>query len=353
MSGSGFTSELLRDLAGRYGLSQWAAAPAERAPGPEGRYRQWIEEGRHGGMRYLADHAPLKYRPEAVLTGVQSVLSFAVSYYRPDELPDHLPGCGRIARYARGRDYHKPLGKRLGRMAGELAERFPGESFRAFVDTAPLDERYYAARAGLGFIGRNHALILNGGSWSVLGEILTTLRVDGGAFDFPEEPPAFAAACPPDCRRCIDHCPTGALRKDGSFDARLCLSYLTIEHEGVIPEELRGTADSRIFGCDTCQNVCPLNRDPEVTGWDDFKRDIAGEAVELAPLLEMGDREAMKERFAGSPLMRASRGRLVSNAALAAGNTGCEDLAPKLELLAERDADRAVREHAAWAARRC
>jgi epoxyqueuosine reductase len=330
MSASALKPERLRRDAADCGLSLMAAAPAETAPALEERYRRWIDSGGNAGMQYLDRHAQLKYRPADVLPGTRTILVAAVSYYRPRRIEELPEGWGRVARYAWGRDYHKPLKKRLKNLARELSGRFPAASFKPFVDTAPIDERYYAARAGLGFIGRNRALILPGGSWYVIGEILTTLEADWSAWDLPEEAPSFAAGCPTGCRRCIRHCPTGALREDGGFDAGLCLSYLTIEHRGEFPEGLRAAAGDRVFGCDTCQEVCPLNSGARETPEDDFRRDIAGEAVELAPLLRLESREEMTGRFAGSPLLRASRERLTANAALAAANTGARTLVPEL-----------------------
>ena len=346
------TAPLLQDMARRHGLSRIAAVPAESEPQLEESYRRWIGEGRQGGMTYLSRHTELKYRPRRVLPGTQTLLLFAVSYYRPRSNSVPKPGWGRVARYAWGRDYHKPLKKRLRSFAAELTERFPGSAARGFVDSSPLDERYYAARAGLGFQGRNHALILPGGSWYVLGEILTTLETDWKGFDVPQEPPPFAAGCPEQCRRCIDACPTGALEPEGGFDARRCLSYLTIEHRGELPEELRPALGDRLFGCDTCQEVCPLNRGAEETGEEDFRRDIAGQELELAPLLAMRSREEMAARFAGSPVLRASRGRLTANAAVVAANRGAEELLPQLRHLGEHDPDPAVRAQAEWAAAR-
>ncbi len=358
MSEGLLTAPLLQDMARRHGLSRIAAVPAESEPHLEETYRReeiyrrWIREGRQGGMTYLSRHTELKYRPRQVLSGTQTLLLTAVSYYRPRSSSVPKPGRGRVARYAWGRDYHKPLKKRLRGIAAELTERYPGSAARAFVDSSPLDERYYAARAGLGFQGRNHALILPGGSWYVLGEILTTLPADWEGIDVPPESPSFAAGCPEQCSRCIEACPTGALEPEGGFDARRCLSYLTIEHRGELPEELRPALGDRLFGCDTCQDVCPLNREAEETGEEDFRRDIAGQELELAPLLAMKSREEMVERFAGSPIMRASRERLAANAAVVAANRGAEELLPQLRHLRKHDPDPAVRVQAEWAAER-
>lgn len=351
MSREELTAKRLRELTAPYGFDAVSAAPVESAPLRERAYRRWIEAGRQGGMAYLAHHADLKYRPAELLRGAQSMIVVAVSYYRPRTQPEPPADQGLIARYAWGRDYHKPLKKRLQALAKDLRAAFPGAQLRPFVDTAPLDERYYAARAGLGFQGRNHSLILPGGSWYVLGELLCDVPVAWSSFALPAEAPRFASGCPSGCRRCIEHCPTGALGRDGSFDARLCISYLTIEHRREIPEHLRGRIGNRLFGCDTCQEVCPLNRAPAETGEEDFRREIAGERQELAPLLRLGGREAMVARFAGSPVLRASRERLLANAAIVAANNGAASLRPLIRRL-EQEEDPGLRSQAAWALRR-
>lgn len=335
----------LAELVRAEGLTLMGVAAADDAPGPEAEYEQWIASGRHGSMDYLARHAGLKYRPSALVPGCRSILFVAINYYQ--RAPEWRPGTGRVARYAWGRDYHKELGKRLKRIARRLGERYPGETFRAFTDATPLAERHYAEQAGIAFTGR-HTLLINGelGSWFVVGEILSTREWR------PSEPAAGRhGACPSRCRRCLDVCPTGALEAPHRINASRCISYLTIEHDGIIDEELRPLMGEWIFGCDLCQEVCPLNVRAQETGVENFRRAIAGSQLDLARVLAIRDDREFTEMFAGSPLMRARRRRLVRNACIAAANTDRHELLPQLRARAA-DADEIIAHHARWAVKR-
>jgi epoxyqueuosine reductase len=249
------------------------------------------------------------------------------------------------------------LKKRLNAVCRELAEQFSAENFRAFVDSGPLDERYFAQRAGLGGQGRNGLLIHpHYGSWVFLGEILTTLPIEPVLTPEPENGPteqlnAPGTICPRDCTNCRRKCPTGALRADGRFDARRCISYLTIEHHGDIPVELRPLIGDWLFGCDICQEVCPLNRQAAETVETDFLQDIAGEALELSTVLRIRRRDEMVGLYAGSPLMRLGVEQLLRNAAIVAANTGAAHLLPELQQLS-RHSNPMIAEHAAWALER-
>ncbi len=341
-------------------------------------YDDWIISGFHGQMDYLARHAGQKYHPEHLLPGAKSLIQVLMPYYRARSWNPLPAGRGRVARYAWGRDYHKVLKKRLTAVCRELAAAFPGEEFRAFVDSGPLDERYFARMASLGGIGRNGLLIHpRFGSWIFLGEILTSLTLeedrplgrspDSGAEAFilagaPDGPdgddapvgkgplPRPGEVCPPTCMNCRRKCPTEALRADGRFDARRCISYLTIEYRGSIAPELRPLMGDRLFGCDTCQDVCPLNRHVPETEEEDFQRDIAGESLDLKSILALRTREQMVGWFAGSPIMRASVEQLLRNACIVAANTGALHLHRELEQLSAHP-DAIVAEHAAWALR--
>jgi epoxyqueuosine reductase len=328
------------------GLSLVGIAPALPAAEPEAEYRRWLASGCAGTMAWLGRHAELKFHPERLLPGCRSVLVAGLNYYqRPARPPAPLEA--RVARYAWGRDYHRLLGKRLRKILRALRERFPADRFRAFTDATPLAERHYAERAGVGFAGRNALLIsAQYGSWFLLGEILCTR-------EFPASGPAGAAhgACPRSCRRCIEVCPTGALLGPHRIDASRCISYLTIEHKGSIPEELRPRIGNWLFGCDLCQEVCPLNVRAQVTRETDFLRLKAGDLVTLRSILELQDEQQARARFAGSPLLRAGRSGLVRNACVVAANNGARELLPLLRRLA-RDADPVVAEHALWAVRR-
>jgi epoxyqueuosine reductase len=333
----------LQSLLQGEGLTLLGISDAIDAPAFEREYREWLAEGMAGSMEYLENHAPLKYHPSRILPGCASIIFAGVNYYQPRSHDPHT-GEGRIARYAWGRDYHRLLGKRLKRVAGALQERYPEEQFKPGTDSTPLAERFYAERAGIGFTGRN-TLLISGqyGSWFVIGEILSTLHFT------PSEPAEGRhGACPSSCRKCIDVCPTGALMGPHRIDASRCISYLTIEHKGSIPVELRRKMGNWLFGCDLCQEVCPLNVRAEVTSEEDFRHIRAGETRELAEILDIEDEEQFKEKFAGSPLMRAKRRGLVRNACIVAANNGASDLLPRLRELS-RDTDEIIAEHAAWA----
>ena len=320
------------------------------------------------GLEWMASHAVAKYRPDRVLEGCRSVLVTSLGYFRDD--PADREGAesrggrvpsGRIARYARGRDYHKELGGRLRRIARRLKELSPDDGFRSFVDIGPLDERWLAEASGAGFLGRNGLVILRGaGSWAVLGHIVTTHSFPRP----PRRPPP--RVCPDGCRRCIEACPADALTMPGLLDASRCLSTLTIERKGVLPEEFRAVAGDRVFGCDVCQEVCPFNARIPPADVAAFSRDIAGASVLLAELLALRNHDDVTDRFAGSPLMRAGRAGLVRNACTAAGNlaAGVErtdgeavDAAGLIEIVRllvdlVDDEDEGVRVHARWALER-
>ncbi len=309
----------------------------------EGEYRKWIENGYHGTMAYLARHEQKKFRPPSILPGAESIVLCGLDYYIPGQRTHSADPVGIISRYAHGRDYHKELGYRLRRISRNLANVFPGDRFVPFTDATPLAERFFAQRAGLGFTGRHGLLITPGyGSWVFLGGVLSTRRFE------PAPEVLSSLRCPVQCRRCISSCPTGALLGEGRIDARKCISYLTIEHDGVIPVALRARMGAWIFGCDECQDACPLNAGARVTQEPGFLRRIAGMEIPLAEVLRIPDTSAFVRRFAGSPLIRAGRNRLVRNACIAAANLHATALLPELKNLL-RDSDEVVVETARWA----
>jgi epoxyqueuosine reductase len=233
-----YASELGFDLAG-------VCAPV---PAPHlAEYRSWLDKGYHGTMDYLLAQVPLKQEPSRLLPGVQSVIAVVLNYYQPLELVDGEP---RIARYALGRDYHKVIRSKLRRLSAWIAEQYPDSQSRACVDSAPIFERDYAHLAGLGWFGKNTMLInSHRGSWFFIGLLLTTV-------EFERDKPAIGGCGT--CRRCVEACPTGAIvfeEDRWQVDARRCISYLTIEHEGQIDYDTAGWT----FGCDVCQEVCPFN----------------------------------------------------------------------------------------------
>lgn len=337
----------------REGLNLVGVAPAIVGAEQEAEYKQWLADQRQGTMQWLSEHADLKYRPDSLLPGCRSVLVAALNYYQPAPWPrgdnDAAPQtatapAGRIARYAWGRDYHKVIGKRLRRVVNALQEAYPDESFRSFTDATPLAERYYAELAGAGFTARNTLSISSSfGSWFLIGEILSTR-------EFPASEPARGrhGSCPQGCYRCIDVCPTGALHAPHRIDASKCISYLTIEHKGHIPVDLRRKMGSWLFGCDLCQEVCPLNVRAEVTSEEDFITLRAGDSQLLEQVLSIETDDEYTARYAGSPLMRAKRRGLLRNAAIAAANTNAQDLIALLQRRAT-DADEVIAEAARWA----
>lgn len=357
---------VLRELANGEALELVGVTDAAAFPEEETRFRRWLETGRHGEMHWMARSAAARYNPEALLQGCRSIIFVALNYYQKTAGPRgtaelrrtaglrrteedtgnavRSETSGRIARYAWGRDYHKELGKRIKRVARLLEDRFPGERFRAATDATPLAERFYAEQAGVGFTGRN-TLLISGqyGSWFILGEILSTRR-----FDATGHAGKHHGACPAACKRCIEVCPTGALVGPHEIDASRCISYLTIEHKGIIPESLRPLMGDWLFGCDLCQEVCPLNVRAQVTTVERFLKPIAGDRRTLREVLSIADEDEYISRFAGSPLMRAGRRGLLRNACIVAANLRALELVQDLRERAD-DYDRVVGLHARWA----
>lgn len=229
-------------------------------------YSRWIADGRNGTMDYLARYGDVRRDPRLLLDGAQSLIVAAFNYMPPSRQPDGMP---RFADYALGTDYHEVVRERLGRFAEAIRVQWGGET-RVCVDTAPLMERYWAVRSGLGFVGRNSQLILPGrGSRFFIGTVITTTHFA------PDAPCTLTCG---DCRRCVSACPGGAIAPCGdnacaesraaAFDARRCISYLTIEHRGPLPDGLR--LGNRIYGCDACQDVCPHNRHAMPTDIPEF-----------------------------------------------------------------------------------
>lgn len=322
------------------GVAEVPAEPDGRQAAKE-RYAQWLAEGRHGTMAYLERHEAGKYDPSWALEGTRSVIVAGLGYHQPR--PEPGPATGLVARYAWGRDYHKVLLKKLQRVAHQLALTWPDHQWRSFTDTAPLDERWWAAQAGASFGARN-TLAINRklGSWFLLGEILTTRR-----FEPTTAQPHQHGGCPSGCRRCSEICPTGALDGEGRIDARRCISYLTIEHRGPIDDALKAKLGSWIFGCDLCQEVCPFNLSVKPTTEAEFLAWKAGPDLDLASLLVLDD-AAFTAQFGGSPVHRTGRAGLVRNACLVAANTGRRELVPQLTILVN-DPDAGVADAARWA----
>lgn len=305
-------------------------------------FRSWLAEGRHGEMAYLERTAEKRTNPELVLEGVKSIITLAVSYHHPAAEPRALNNrpTGRVARYARHRDYHDVLAAPLRELVAFIHELGgPETRSRAYTDTGPVLEREVAQRAGLGFIGKHTNLIHRGlGNWFFLAEILTTARLE------PDPPEKNRCGS---CTRCIAACPTGAITKPFRLDARRCISYLTIELKGAIPVELRSAIGNRIFGCDDCLEACPWNRFAQEGRMLRQHRITDLAELDLLELLEL-DPAGFKRRFAGTPLLRAKRRGLLRNVCVALGNTGSAACLPALKRSAA-DHEPLIAEHANWA----
>jgi epoxyqueuosine reductase len=380
--------ERLKAEARRLGFDLVGIAAAVPADGFD-RLRAWLDRGFAGEMRYLHEQAEARRHPSSVYPPVRSVVMVGLNY-KPEEptSPPHPPSpkegggsktkdtsrselgsvpppalgegvrgrgwltgegrktVGRIARYARGADYHKFLRLRLKSLRAWLQAERPGSWGRVAVDTAPLMERDFARRAGLGWFGKNTLLLdCRLGSFLLLGAVLTSVELR------PDEP-TTTAHCGT-CTACLDACPTGAFVEPFVLDARRCISYLTIELQSSMPENQRPEIGDWLYGCDICQEVCPWNRHAPVAEFFPARSDlVALDPIELLSLSE----EAFRVRFAGTVFLRPGRGGLLRNAAIVLGNTAGVEALPALER-ALSDADPLVREAAEWACaeirRRC
>lgn len=337
------SAQLVRERALALGFDRLGMIPAQPAA-TLNQYLSWIAAGMHGEMGYMAreDRAARRRDLNVILPGAQSLLMVAIDY--GDLLPLEIledPSRGRIAAYAWGADYHDIIGERLETLAAWLREE--GCAARAYVDTGAILERAHAQAAGMGFIGKNTMLIHpRRGSKFFLGSIITTAEMS--EYDAPHLPPTMCGSC----TRCLTACPTNAFPAPHVLDARRCISYLTIEHKGNIPLELRPQMGNWVFGCDVCQDVCPWQRFAEPTREAAFKPLSPDRAApRLTDLLALND-NMFAARFDSTPLARIKRERLVRNACVAAGNWGGDEAAPSLKRLLKDDSA-LVRDHAAWA----
>ena len=327
------------------GFAACGIARADAAPQTAERLQAWLASGAHGGMIWMEETAARRGSPASLWPEVRSVISLGMSY-APAADPLALaarPDRGRISVYAQGADYHDVVKKALKALARWLVAEAGPESetdLKVFVDTAPVMEKPLAEAAGLGWQGKHTNLVSRSdGSWLFLGAIYTTLELA------PDAPHAMRCGS---CRRCLDICPTDAFPAPFQLDARRCISYLTIEHKGPIPEEFREAIGNRIYGCDDCLAVCPWNRFADAArAHRAFLPRAELAAPALADLLQLDD-PAFRKLFAGSPIKRIGRNRMVRNAAIAAGNSGRPELAPHLRALTS-DEDAVVADAARWA----
>lgn len=314
------------------------------ALGPEGeQLRAWLAAGRAGRMRYMKRTAETRIDPRrpGMLPSATSIVVLATAFARAPEAAGPAPG--RIARYARGRDYHNVVGKRAQRLARWL--RRQGHKARAAADQLPIFERAWAERAGIGFVGKNCCLIVPGlGPHVLLATVLTNAALEPGA---PIERRCGS------CTLCLDACPTEAFASPFELDARRCLSYLTIEQPGPVPLPLRESMGDWLFGCDVCQDVCPWTPAalPAPTATLPFAIDPRWSSRRTAELLGL-DEQGFARLADATPLRRPGRAGLARNAAIVLGNVGDERDVPALQRAAEEDPSRVVRDAAGWALRR-
>jgi epoxyqueuosine reductase len=330
----------IRAEAERLGLDAVGFAEAVLPPAARERLDAFLAAGHHGTMGWMEARRDERADPCALWPEAVSVISLGLSYAPEGDPLASLghPRAGTISVYARGRDYHDVLKGRLKELARFVARRFDA-GVKLFVDTAPVMEKPLAERAGLGWQGKHTNLVSRRhGSWLFLGEVFTTLAIP------PDAPHADRCGT---CRACLDICPTDAFPAPYRLDATRCIAYLTIEHAGPIPEELRPLMGNRVFGCDDCLAVCPWNRFASATREARLaaREDLA--APDLAALAGLDD-AGFRARFAGTPIKRSGRNRMARNVAIAIGNSGDASLAPSAARLAA-DADPVVAEAGAWA----
>ena len=332
--------ERIKDEARAIGFSAVGLTRAEIGVREQDRLREFVAAGEHGDMGWMEAHMERRIAPKGIWEDARSVVVLTQNYG-----PDHDPMANldatdraNISVYARNKDYHDLIKKRLKRLARWMVAEF-GCQVKVFVDTAPVLEKPLAAQAGLGWQGKHTNMVSREhGSWVFLGEVFTDMEL---APDTPEVDHCGR------CTRCLDICPTNAFPRPYALDARRCISYLTIEHKGHIPAEFREAMGNRIYGCDDCLAVCPWNKFAEQSAEAAF---AARDDLELPPLEEFLtlDDAGFRARFSGSPIKRIGRDRFLRNVLIACGNSGESALAAKIEPLL-RDEAAVVRAMAAWA----
>ncbi len=339
-------AERIRTWARELGFAATGICDADLAE-EEPRLLAWLQQGMHGEMEWMQRHGTLRSRPRELVPGTRRIISVRMDYLPPQAADARTvledARLGYVSRYALGRDYHKLMRKRLQKLAERIAAAVGPFGYRVFVDSAPVLEKAIARRAGLGWVGKHsNVLSREAGSWFFLGEIYTDLEL-------PVDAPV-SDHCG-DCTACIDTCPTDAIVAPGTVDARRCISYLTIEHPGAIPEPLRPALGNRIYGCDDCQLVCPWNRFANPAATDDFAPRHGLDAPKLVELFTW-DEATFLQRLEGSPIRRIGHERWLRNIAVALGNAPAD---PAVADALRQHADHPsalVREHVIWARQR-
>jgi epoxyqueuosine reductase len=330
----------IRQEAAAAGFDGVAVTTVDAVPQAAARLAAYLDAGHHGDMTWMAEHAARRKSPAALWPDAKTVVMLAKSYApESDPIATKQPADRAvISAYARGKDYHDIVKSGLKRVARVL-QTASGGDVKVFVDTAPLMEKPLAEAAGLGWQGKHTNLVSRThGSWLFLGAILTTVEI--------EPDPREVDHCG-SCTRCLDACPTNAFPSPYTLDARRCIAYLTIEHKGHIAEEFRTAIGNRVFGCDDCLAVCPWNKFAQVTREQRFLARAETDNPPTADLLALDD-AAFRSRFAGTPVKRTGRDRVVRNALIAAGNSGDATLAEPVEHLID-DTSPLVRAMAVWA----
>lgn len=335
--------EAIRTEAARLGFAACGFARADAADEAGLDLKRWLEAGHHGAMGWMEARAHHRVSPLALWPAAKSAIALGMSYAPatdPLAMAAH-PEIGRISVYAQGGDYHKTVKKALKGLARFILAQAKSD-LKVFVDTAPVMEKPLAQAAGIGWQGKHTNLVSREhGSWLFLGVILTSLELE------PDVPADQGQHCG-SCTRCLDACPTRAFLGPHRIDARRCISYLTIEHDGAIPEDLRRAVGNRIYGCDDCLAVCPWNRFADAAAANRAflpRAELA--APRLSDLLELDD-AAFREMFAGSPIKRIGRDRMIRNCLIAAGNSGDRSLVDAVKSHLD-DPDPVIAEAARWA----
>lgn len=307
-------------------------------------FDKWVNNEFHADMGWLERMREDRYHPDRKLPGLKSMIVLGAIYSHDGS--NSTSNSGLIARYARGRDYHKILRKKLVELADWLKSQYSEAETYSSVDSGPTADRVLAEAAGLGFFGKNSCLIdPSKGSYFFIASILTNLELE----------PTLKKIMPNcgNCVKCQQACPTKALVAPGQIDARKCISYLTIENKEGIPLALRSKIGNRLFGCDVCQEVCPFNigrAHKQEIKIETLKAAYgAGDSLDLREILSIQSDAEFEERFAGTPLMRAKRRGFLRNACVVAGNSGNKELIPYLQAFVDREADEMLKEHALWA----